>query len=208
MAIVEGDKLKLTASFSLPYSSAIQNVYHFAVDGTDPVTDSQVLDAAQSFLVRVYNALDAYQTPYMEYLGFGLDVIQFVTDHWETFYHLGSYLTALAGWTPVDQGNPLPPGVSGMAALPSIYPRRTGRKYFDGFTESDNTANQEESSNVIVAIAAAGGESIDPEQIGATDTFLVPVILHSTADLYNLPLYSVATPRWAYQRRRKRFVGA
>jgi hypothetical protein len=205
--ISPGDIMRIVVKFSHPYTSQIQNVFHVRADGTETVDDSVVAAGIQDFLGAFYGELEAYLSSAMSLIEWSADRVEFLIDHWEAVEKILTGVATITGFTPTAAGEVLPPGVAGLILARTDVPRHVGRKFVAPFTETANDSDGEASATVTAALAAAGGAFFDEYALSGYDLSLYPVILDVNQNIYRYVDSVVAKAAWAYQRRRKRYVG-
>jgi len=205
--VTPGDVLKLVVKFSHPYYSQIQNVFHMAAVGTDTVDDQQVAATVQDFLGAFYQAVDLYMSSAVSLISWGIDRIVWVGDHWETIEAILDGIDTITGFTPAASGEVLPPAVAGLVLLRPDSLKHSGRKFIAPFTEAYNDADAEAVAPLTSAMANAGAAFFDLYPVDGEDLTLNPVIVSPTQNIYRYVDSVVAKAAWAYQRRRKRYLG-
>lgn len=210
MSVVPGTVVQATVKSVLPESSVMENVFHFIVQGPagSSSEDETVVTALTTRLEAVWAEFDEYISQNMGPYVAHFDIVQWEIDQWGIFRHLGDQgMTVLN--TAIDDD--LPVGVCALLTFSPIYLRRTGRKYFGGFTEGSNM-DEGHMNAVTQAAVLAGGVALTSTVIPLpgtpSDLYAEYCILNRSDDLYNLPISLGINENWSYQRRRKQYVGS
>jgi hypothetical protein len=201
-----GDYIQATAKFFHPRLSAIQNVWHWFLDGTGTVDEGDVVVALLTQIPAIYEELESFLSDATEFVSLALDVVGWVGDSWDVLTHLGESNDPDPLWAASAAGNVLPPGVAALGTVNTLYPKHNGRKYFAPFTEDDNDADGDGTALLVNAVADALAVYDTALPMSAT-LDLAPAILNRAIGTYNSPVYVSAGPRFAYQRRRKLYRG-
>jgi len=206
MTVALDDIVRATVRFALPAASAIENVWHFVIGGTGTATDLDVATAVETFLSYVYETLDILMDDETTLVDVVINTLLFVVDHWETGVYVNT-LDEIGAFTPASGGDPMPPGVTAMQRYLSQFPRHEGRKYYAPFTESTNADSLITSSLTDLLSLVAIDILLYEADIPNSNLTLALVNLTPDAELYTIPDHAIHGNRWAYQRRRKLYVG-
>lgn len=203
MSVVVNDILKVVATTVWTDGNIMQNVFNALIDGGGgPFDDGDIVDDAVAWMDNIY--LNITSDCSDELNGSQVQVYKYdsVDDDWD---EVG---TGAFTWDPSAAPDQLPRGVAGLVYARTTNPDVQGKKYIGGFTEAAVTDGLFTANSLtnLLAIAAdwvldfTGGTSSaewNPGVWSPTD-----LILYLMSEVVG----AVAIP--AYQRRRKRGVGA
>jgi hypothetical protein len=202
-----GDILRIVVKLTHPYYSQIQNVFHMILLGGETVNDTDLLSPIQDFLGAVYGAIDTHIHQDTSVLEWGADIIEFVADHWEVITSVLAGIDSITGFTPAATGDPLPPASAGLLLIRPDTLKYSNRKFFAPFTEVASDSDGEAVSSLAIGLAAAGSAFFDEYPLASGPDYLQPCGVDTDQELHRFFDSAVAKAAWAYQRRRKRYVG-
>jgi hypothetical protein len=202
-----GDIVRLALRLSSDYTSAIENVWHFILEGTGNCNADDLVDTVGGFADAIYNYLDTLMEVSVAFDQGPVSLLTWVVDKWLNVGDAGD-IGSITGFSPASEGDPLPDATSLLVRFLSDTARRTGAKYFGGFSELNNRAEGIASSTLV----SAGVDVLDEVlgysvEIPASTLTLVPVILSPTEEIWHYPSAGIVRSEWAYQRRRKSAIG-
>lgn len=200
------DILRVTVKLSHPVASLIENVWHFLVDGTGFAAAADAVDAVDTFLILVYNTLDALMSDDTTWVDAVIDILTFVIDHWEVTGHVGN-IDALTGFTPASGIDVMPPATAHMLRYLTDVPKHEGKKYFAPFTEVVNTDGLITSSLTDLGNLVFLDTLLYEDAIPNSSLTLKGIVLDVNQNIYRFSGSGIQSNRWAQQRRRKKYVG-
>jgi hypothetical protein len=207
MTVLVGDILQVTAQFEHSYSSAIQNVFHFLVEGYGSSDDEDVLDGLQDYLDPLYAYLSGVGQAAQTFVKADVHTMTFVTDHWELLQTIGS-ITSLALWGPEGATDVLPVQTALVTNLVTNVPRHQGRKFWGVFGEGQSDADGTPAAAVVTAGANMGLYLSTATALIGGGLTAYCVVLDSNQELYRAFASTVTKNAWYVQRRRRRYYGA
>jgi len=201
------DIVRAVVRLAHPALSAIENVYHFKLDGTGTAATTDILTAVATVLDDIHVFLEPlwHEDTTLEAILVNLAV--WAVDHWLNVGNCGDAAT-IATITPTGTLDPLPDAVCGLTQHITDVPRRKGAKYYGPFTEGMIGADGKFSATALGALLNAGlGFVAGYETVPNSALELEPVVLSPTAEIWTVPTAVVARSEAAYQRRRKSLIG-
>ncbi len=202
MSIVDGEILRIVASFLWTDGNVNQNVFNAVMGGAgSPWDESDILDDAEDWLDNMYANLTTNMSNVIdgnELIIYKYDVVH---DDWD---EVGSQ-----AWTynPSQATGQLPRGVAGLVRLWTEDPDVQGKKYIPGLCEAqlDHGLLISELVTNLLAFAADWYLPFVGAASGGTFT---PGVWSVVGTVFEAALDHFATSTIpAYQRRRKRNVG-
>jgi hypothetical protein len=202
-----GDIVRLALRLSSDTTSALENVWHFILSGTGNATAGNIVDSVGAFADAIYGYLDTALEASVAFDQGPVTLLTWVVDKWLNVGDAGD-IGVINNFTPAETGDPLPDATSLLLRFLSDTARRTGAKYFGGFTEAANgTAGRAAGAIVSMGLDVLN-EVLDFElAIPDSDLTLEPVILSPTENIWHYPTAGIVRAEWAYQRRRKSGIG-
>lgn len=201
-----GDIVRATVRLAHPYTSAIENVWHFYVDGTGVADGDDVLTAVDDFLRYVYATVDAFMHDDTTLESVIVNTLGFVVDHWTTLTHLGQFFT-ITDFAPAYDAELLPAATSFMLRYQTYLAGTEGRKYLAPFTEYSNVDDQIASGLTDLGALVLINTLLYEGDIPNSTLTLSNIVLNATQELYNYADVGAFRNRWNYQRRRRDSVG-
>jgi len=187
-----GDVLRVTPELKLSRGQVHENVFYFRNDGLGTATEGQAEADISQFLDDFYGNFQGRLSSATEFVQIHyFNVTQnapMSVDTWPSMVNGG------------DGGQTLPAGASAILGLPTGVLRVRGRKYFGGFTESDNIGDQI-SSGLAGDILAASVDLIG-SFLGASLTAWLPGVLDQSGAFWAFTEAALSL-LWASQRRRR-----
>jgi hypothetical protein len=208
MAIQDGSILQMAFSYVGPYTSLIQNVFHFRVDTSAPTAESLCMVAGLNAIDDLYSEIDQFLDDGCSGFFMRLDELEWnaVAGRWDVFRNLGE--AGVTSVSPAETGEPLPPGVSALLQAVPIYRKHSGFKYLGGFTETYNNAQGKVHASLVSGVLAFGIELYTHAWTVESGVATMQYVILDRSGPYHYEPYAViAKSAWSYQRRRKQLVG-
>lgn len=203
MSVIIGDILKVVATMVWTDANIMQNVFNAIITGTGgPYDDDDIVEDALSWLVNMYNGNLTGLSD--ECQGAQVQVYKYDSGD-DDFDEVGN-----TGWTfaPVGGDHQLPRGVAALTLARTANPDVQGKKYIGGLTEASVTDGlytaawltfflQFAADWITDFVGSDSGADWNPGVWSPTDSAFYEM---------GTSIQAAAIP--AYQRRRKRGVGA
>lgn len=203
MTISDGTILRIAVSLLFTDGNLAMNIFNAVITGTGaPWDEADVVTDAVTWMDTLYanmtssvgDTLDGSEITVYEY-----DALD---DDWD---EVG---TADFTWNPSSAGDPLPRGVAALVNVRTIDPDVSGKKYFAGWTEGSSTDGAWVAA-VLTTLADVIDDWITPFAGAETLGTWAPVVWSVVSKTpYIMSGESGIPTEPAYQRRRKRGVGA
>lgn len=203
MSITNGDILKVVATLIWPDAGIAQNVFAAIIDDVGgPFDDADIVDDALAWVANMYANMVGLMSDEIDGSSVAVYVYDTINDD---FDEVGTI-----GWTfaPTQTDAYLPRGVAGLLGFWTTDPDVIGKKYLPGLTESVNSDGLL-TAPAVTAMLAFGLDWVLPFAGAVSTADWVPGIWSPTQKdlLWGSGSYSASNVP-AYQRRRKRGVGA
>ncbi len=199
MAVVDGDIVRATGTFTLGRGSAMQSVLHFEYSGAGD-SDDEVGDEISAHFTSMYTNVE----PRMDEL-----TLSEVVNCWK-------WDTVLNQWDGIYQepwlfiigalvGQQLPNGAAALVRLFTALPRRQGRKFIGGISDSQYLDTGWDALMLAdMALFVADAVAVVTTLNGSLQPGLFNILLESFIPFKNEGAINVFA---AYQRRRRPGVG-
>jgi hypothetical protein len=203
MSVTVNDILKIVVTCVWTDGNIMQNVFNALIDGGGgPFDDEDIVDDCVDYADNLYANFTTDVSALLD--GSQVQVYKYDSgdDDWD---EVG---TGIFTWNPTAAPDQLPRGVAGLVQARTSNPDVQGKKYIGGFTEAavtDGLFTSNSMTNMIAFaadwvtdfIGSASSAEFNPGVWSPTD-----LILYLMSESYGANLIP------AYQRRRKRGVGA
>lgn len=203
MTVTVGDILKVVCTLVWTDGNIAQNVFNARIGGSGgPFTDGDIVDDAESWSDTMFANLVAVMTTLID--GSQIQVYKYDAID-DDFDEVGT-----VGWTfdPTLVAHQLPRGSAGLSTCRTSDADVQGKKYLTGFTENHLTDGLYTVS-LLTLILGFADDWVTPFVGGTSGASWVPGIWSpKNSALYDCDDSYTASAIPAYQRRRKRGVGA
>jgi len=207
MTIVASDIVRVTTKFTSPYSSQLQNVWHFIPTGAPSLSDALTVDAIEAWIDGWTTFLLPHLHEAVTFLEATIQVLSWVGTQWQVSYNAES-ATDVANFIPEAADAPLPASNSLMVQLITPQPNRRGRKFMWGFTEAANDVDGTPTSTVQAAVLNAIFHAVDLEvPFDSGGMAFNPIVLDPNQNDWEFITGEVIQNRWYVQRRRRAWIG-
>lgn len=201
MPVNQSEIIRLTMNYRLPNNDVAQNVTHFQYLDAPTLTDEQVLDDLEPWVVGWSQAWELIGSNQVELETMEASVFTFE----EKWVGLGERTINVTGNAITDM---LPPGVAGLLTREVSNSSGIAKKFIIGQTEAQQDQGVWDPSTLVSMIACAGAWIVTPDfYVGVTNNYWQ--VTHR--GVYNIGYLMsndvVVNPVVAYQRRRKQSVG-
>jgi len=203
MTVATGDILRVTATLVWTDGNINQNVFNAVVSGGGgPWADADIVADALAWVNNMFanfttllsDEIDGSQIQVYKWDSVGLDWDEVGSNAWT--------------YNPNSVGEQLPRGVAALVTAQTTNPDVQGKKYLGGTTEG-NVLDGLYNSTMLVAMLAFAADWITGFTGGTSGASWQPGVWSPTDQvLYNLVTSFTANAIAAYQRRRKRGIGA
>jgi len=203
MSVIVNDILKVVATMVWTDGNIMQNVFNALIDGgTGPFDDDDIVADAVSWMDNIYQNITANISDEVD--GSQVQVYKYDAgdDDWD---EVG---TGAFTWNPAAAPDQLPRGVAAMIYARTSNADVQGKKYFGGFTEDAVTNGLYSAAQVTQLLACAADWVIDFVGSDSVADWNPGVWSPTDLALYLMSGSVGANVIPAYQRRRKRGVGA
>jgi hypothetical protein len=203
MSVTAGTILKVVATIAWLDGNINQNVFYATITGgTDPYDEDDVVAEAKAWVAAMFANLVGYMSNECD--GSQVQVYEYdsVDDDWDE--------VGTDSWTynPTDTTDQMPRGVAGLVNARTTDPDVSGKKFLGGLCE-DGFSDGLITSLVIAVIAAFADDWVTLFVGGTTGATWVPGVWSVARTIFYAFNGSYTTPTTAaYQRRRKRGIGA
>lgn len=196
----QGEIIRIDVEYSAPAASQILNVFHWIIDVGNPA-DGTVVNHMEDWVTNEWGpdwqAIASVQAT--------LDsvVVNVVNPDGTIARNLGSRVIGLAG---LSGGEVSPAAVSGYMQLDTLLPRTKGKKYVPCISETKIDAG-ELNASAIADMVLLLAEYVTTYVVGASE-YKPGVLRTGGAGFEGFRIGGLVESTPAYQRRRKRGVGA
>lgn len=202
-----GDIVRAVVRFAHPDLSAVENVFHYILQGTGTAIPDDVITTVAASLEDIYGFIQSYMHEDTTLESVLCNLAVWAVDHWLNVGNLGD-AASLISFTPAATSDPLPDACAGLIRHVTDVPRRTGAKYYAPLSEAVVSTDGKLNSTYVAAALNSGLDYIaTSDAVPDSSLTLQAAIVSPVEDVWTPPSGVISRSEVAYQRRRKSLIG-
>lgn len=201
-----GDVVRAVVKFDSPFSSQIQNVWHYVVQDVLNIDGGSILQAVGDHLDLIYSNLNLAINQDVLLDSILVYIVDYINAKWVTTQYLGQ-VDEMNSVNFADAGAPLPASNAYAVRFGTMLPGHMGRKYFGGFGEAANDVDGTPLVSTQGLVLAAATQALIGPTLSTGPGWLDPSIpMYNGAQATSLAT-AVVPNSWSVQKRRRTWIG-
>ena len=200
--------LRVQVTFSAPWTSDLQNVFHLQLQNSSGVPDGNLASDVSTWLTNAYENVESEMHVEVEFREALLSIVDYIPLlGWRTT-RIVDTIDSLGAFEGQQTADPLPAANSLMIRYPTLGPGIFGRKYLFGFTEAANDTDGTPTTVAQAAVLDFGSATYNGQTItGGPSGTLTPCVPATGGPQVGYLVGAIVANRWYVQKRRRVWIG-